>query len=71
VFEFEHFKKEAGLHTFTPSISEWIKKTNAIGLYVKKGRYGTGGKGEGKNKNIISEYFIIKCYSMHCSILKR
>jgi len=40
VFEFEHFKKEAGLHTFTPSISEWIAKTNAIGLYVKKGRYG-------------------------------
>jgi len=71
VFEFEHFQKEAGLHTFTPSISKWIKKTNAIGLYVKKGHYGTGGKGEGKNKNIIREYFIIKCYSMHYSILKR
>lgn len=26
--------------TFTPSVSEWIDQTNAIGLYVKKGRYG-------------------------------
>lgn len=40
VFESEHFKKQAGLLTFTPSVSEWIEQTNAIGLYVKKGRYG-------------------------------
>ena len=40
VFESEHFKKQAGLLTFTPSISEWVEQTNAIGLYVKKGRYG-------------------------------
>ncbi len=40
VFESEHFKKQAGLLTFTPSVSEWIENTNAIGLYVKKGRYG-------------------------------
>ena len=40
VFESEHFKKQAGLLTFTPSVSEWIEKTSAIGLYVKKGRYG-------------------------------
>ena len=40
VFESEHFKKQVGLLTFTPSVSEWIDKTNAIGLYVKKGRYG-------------------------------
>ena len=40
VFESEHFKKQAGLLTFTPSVSEWIDQTNAIGLYVKKGRYG-------------------------------
>lgn len=40
VFESEHFKKQVGLLTFTPSISEWITKTDAIGLYVKKGRYG-------------------------------
>ena len=26
--------------TFTPSISEWINKTNAIGLCVKRGKYG-------------------------------
>ncbi len=40
VFESEHFKKQAGLLTFTPSVSEWIEKTNAVGLYVKRGRYG-------------------------------
>ena len=40
VFESEHFKKQAGLLTFTPSISEWVEQTNAIGIFVKKGRYG-------------------------------
>ena len=40
VFESEHFKKQVGLLTFTPSVSEWIDKTNAIGLYVKRGKYG-------------------------------
>ena len=40
VVEFDHFKQQAGLHTFVLSVSEWIDKTNAIGLFVKKGRYG-------------------------------
>ena len=40
VVEFDHFKSEAGLHTFVLSVSEWIENTNAKGLYVKKGRYG-------------------------------
>ncbi len=40
VVEFEHFKSEAGLHTFVLSVAEWINKTNAIGLYVKRGKYG-------------------------------
>ena len=40
VFESEHFKKQAGLLTFTPSISEWVEQTGAIGLYVKRGKYG-------------------------------
>ena len=40
MFESEHFKKQAGLLTFTPSVTEWIKKTNAIGLSVKRGKYG-------------------------------
>lgn len=40
VFKSEHFKKEAGLVTFTPSVSEWVEQTDAIGLYVKKGRFG-------------------------------
>ena len=38
VFQSEHFKKQVGLLTFTPSVSEWINKTNAIKttVYVKK-----------------------------------
>ena len=40
VVEFDHFKREAGLHTFTLSAKEWIDKTNAIGMYVQSGRYG-------------------------------
>ena len=40
VVEFDHFKSEAGLHTFTLSASEWIERTNAIGMYVQAGRYG-------------------------------
>lgn len=40
VVEFDHFKGEAGLHTFTLSAKEWIEKTNAIGIYVQAGRYG-------------------------------
>ena len=40
VVEFDHFKKHAGLPSFTLSASEWIEKTNAIGLVVKKGKYG-------------------------------
>jgi hypothetical protein len=42
VVEFDHFKKEAGLPTFTMSVGEWIKQTGAIGLKVKSGRYGGG-----------------------------
>ena len=40
VVEFDHFKKEAGLPTFTMSVSNWIDKTSAIGIVAKTGRYG-------------------------------
>ena len=40
VVEFVHFKMNAGLPSFVLSCSEWIEKTNAIGIIVKKGRYG-------------------------------
>ena len=26
--------------TFTPSVSEWVEQTTAMGIFVKKGRYG-------------------------------
>jgi hypothetical protein len=40
VVEFDHFKSEAGLPTFTMSASEWISQTGAVGIKVKSGRYG-------------------------------
>lgn len=40
VVEFDHFKSHAGLPNFVLSASEWIEKTNAIGILVKKGKYG-------------------------------
>lgn len=40
VVDFDHFRANAGLHTFTLSAKEWISKTNAIGMYVQAGRYG-------------------------------
>jgi hypothetical protein len=40
VVEFDHFRMQAGLNSFVLSVSEWIEKTNAIGIVVKKGRYG-------------------------------
>jgi hypothetical protein len=52
VFESEHFKKQAGLLTFTPSVSEWVNEINAIGLYVKRGKYG----GTYAHKDIVFEF---------------
>jgi hypothetical protein len=40
VVEFDHFKSQAGLPNFVLSASEWIEKTNAVGIIVKKGKYG-------------------------------
>ena len=40
VVEFDHFRKSAGLPSFVLSASEWIERTNAIGIIVKNGRYG-------------------------------
>ena len=31
---------QTGLPTFTLSCSEWIEKTNAVGIIVRKGKYG-------------------------------
>ena len=40
VVKFDHFKSQAGLPSFTISVSEWVEKTSAIGIIVKKGKYG-------------------------------
>ena len=36
VVEFDHFRMQAGLPSFVMSVSEWVEKTNAIGIIVKK-----------------------------------
>jgi len=38
--EFDGFKKEAGLNSFTLTPKQWIEKTGAIGIISKAGRYG-------------------------------
>lgn len=40
VVEFDHFRKSAGLPSFVLSASEWIERTNAVGIIMKKERYG-------------------------------
>lgn len=38
--EFDGFRKQAGLNSFTLTPKQWIEKTDAIGLVSKAGRYG-------------------------------
>jgi len=38
--EFDVFRSQAGLNAFVLSPTQWVEKTNAIGLVVKSGRYG-------------------------------
>ena len=37
VVEFDHFKSQAGLPSFVMRVSDWVEKTNAIGLVVRNG----------------------------------
>ncbi len=38
--EFDGFRKQAGLNSFTLTPKQWIEKTGAIGIISKSGRYG-------------------------------
>ena len=38
--EFEGFRNEVGLNSFTMSPSKWIEGVNAVGMVVQAGRYG-------------------------------
>ncbi len=40
VVEFDHFKTQAGLPSFVLSPTQWVEKTDAIGIFSKSGRYG-------------------------------
>ncbi len=40
VIEFDEFRKQAGLNSFTLTPTQWVEYTNAIGLISKAGRYG-------------------------------
>lgn len=38
--EFDGFRKQAGLNSFTMTPAQWIEKTGAVGIVSKRGRYG-------------------------------
>jgi hypothetical protein len=40
VVEFDHFRMQAGLHSFVLSPGNWIEATHAKGIVVKSGKYG-------------------------------
>jgi hypothetical protein len=40
--EFETFKKQAGMNSFSLTPKKWIEATSAIGIISKAGRYGGG-----------------------------
>lgn len=40
LIEFDEFRKQAGLNSFTLTPTQWVESTNAIGLISKAGRYG-------------------------------
>ena len=50
--EFATIKSQAGLNSYKISVKEWVKKTNAIGLTAKAGRYG----GSYAHKDIAFEF---------------
>jgi len=40
VLEFEYIRNESGSQSFTISVSQWVERTNAIGIITSAGRYG-------------------------------
>ena len=50
--EYAIIKSKAGLNSYKISVKEWVKKTNAIGLKAKAGRYG----GSYAHKDIAFEF---------------
>ena len=40
--EFEGIKEKTGLNSFAISVSDWVERTSAVGIYTKMGRYGGG-----------------------------
>lgn len=52
--EFDGFRKEAGLNSFTMSPTKWINSTNAVGIISKAGRYGGTYAHQDISKNKIS-----------------
>lgn len=40
--EFDAFREQAGLNSFTLTPTKWIAKTGAIGIKTKRGRYASG-----------------------------
>lgn len=53
VVEFDHLKSQAGLPNFVLSPGNWIDTTSAIGIWVKRGKYG----GTFAHKDIAFEFW--------------
>ncbi len=64
VVEFDHFRKQAGLPTFTLSVSQWVEKTHAIGIFSKSGKTG----GTYAHKDIAFEFgaAISPIFKLYC-----
>src|SRR6266566_6226929 len=42
VTEFSNFKNLSGSNGFALSVQQWVEKTDAIGIFAKRGRYNSG-----------------------------
>jgi len=40
VVEYDHFRKNSGVPSFTLSVNGWVESTNAIGIFSKSGKNG-------------------------------
>ena len=67
--EFDRFKSEVGLHSFTMSPEKWIKSVNAIGIVSKRGRYNGGTYAHSdiafEFASWISAEFKLYCFAIH------
>jgi len=62
--EFDGFRIQAGLNSFTMTPKQWIEKTGAIGIVSKAGRYG----GTYAHKDIACYYLYLSLHFLKRSL---